>query len=576
MNKLGRVPLPALLCFWAFFASAWVSGGVFERLPHLEDELAYLYQARVFARGMWTLPTPDPRLAYWQPFLIDDPYTEQRFSKYAPGWSGALALGEAAGQVWVVNALFAALNVALVYRLGASIFNRDAGRIAALLLAFAPIALLLNGTLMGHTAALTYALVFALCYWRWLHSGGVRVALLAGVALGLLLVTRPLTFVIVALPFVAWSGVRLLHSWHERTLGRTLRPLLLLAVVALLIGGIIPLYNWLATSNPSENLYTRIWAYDRVGFGACCGRNGHTLEKGFRHARFDLSLLAADLWGWQLDPITPELVQHLRAEADYWDATGLSFVPLLLGAAGAMVWAARRKWTASAWWAGALLWCVLPVAWLDVALTRDATFAWAWVGAGVVWLLLPMLWRALRRGAHDTRQVAALLLVAWCGLIIVVQMAYWIGSQRYSTRYWYEAIGAAAVLSALPFAWVMARLPRWRVGVYALLLSVCVFSLWHYSTPRLNALYQFNNVSQAWLARVSDQPKPLLLLVNGASGGVSWRAYGTFLGVTSPFLDSEIVVARDVGGMRERILARFPNYHVLEAYAEGEQLTFEE
>ncbi len=567
--------LPTLLCFWAFAASAWVSGGVFERLPHLEDELAYLYQARIFARGMWTIPTPDPRLAYWQPFLIDDPETGQRFSKYTAGWSGALALGEAAGQAWLVNALFAALNVSLVYRLGASVFRRDVGRIAALLLAFSPMALLLNGTLMGHTAALTYALAFALCYWRLAHGGSTRAALLAGAMLGLLLVTRPLTFVIVALPFVAWSGARLLCAWRSGALGRTLRPLLLLTVVTLLLGSIIPLYNGQATGKPLENLYTRIWAYDRVGFGACCGRNGHTLEKGFRHARFDLSLLAADLWGWQLEPITPDLVQHLRTEADYWRATGFSFVPLLLGAAGVTVWAARRKLLAGAWWAGATAWCVAPVAWLDPALTRDAAFAWAWIGVGAAWLLLPVVGRALRNGTHDTQQTTALLLLAWCGLIVVVQMAYWIGSQRYSTRYWYEAIGAAAILSALPLAWLMARLPRWRVGVYALLACVCLLSLWHYSTPRLNALYQFNNVSRTWLARIADQPKPLLLIVNGASNGVSWRAYGTFLGVTSPFLDSAIVVARDTGGQRERILARFPNRHVLDAYAEGEQLTFE-
>lgn len=575
MSKTNRhAPFFVVICvFFAFFMSAWVSGRVFERLPHLEDELAYVYQARIFARGAWTIPTPEPRIAYWQPFLIDDAITGQRFSKYTAGWSGMLALGEVAGQAWVINAFFAALNVALVFRLGASAFNRDVGMIAALLLAFSPMALLLNGSLMGHSAALCYALAFMLAYWHLARVQRGRVALVAGTMLGLLLVTRPLTFVMVALPFVAWSGVRLLQAWRGQMFLRTLRPLVLLAGVAILLGGLVPLYNWQATGNPTENLYTRIWAYDRIGFGVCCGRNGHTLEKGFRHARFDLSLLASDLWGWQLDPITPEDVQHLRTESTYWTAIGLSFAPLLVGALGAMVWALRRKWLAGIWWLGACAWCVVPVAWLNVTLLRDASFAWAWIGAGVVWLLLPVLYTG---ASQDRKKAFVMALVALCGLFIVVQMAYWIGAQRYSTRYWYEAIGAAALLSALPCAWAVAKLPRWRKSLYAVLVAVCAVSLLHYSVPRIGALHQFNNVSQVWLDKLEDLPRPLLILVDAPSGSASWRAYGTFLGVTSPFLDSQIVVARDTGGLRERILARFAGYSVLVASAEGDTLTFKE
>ncbi|NLF77466.1 MAG: hypothetical protein GX573_17365, partial [Chloroflexi bacterium] len=49
---MKRAALLALVCIWfAFGASAVVSRAIFDRLPHLEDEFAYLYQARIFARG---------------------------------------------------------------------------------------------------------------------------------------------------------------------------------------------------------------------------------------------------------------------------------------------------------------------------------------------------------------------------------------------------------------------------------------------------------------------------------------------------------------------------------------------
>jgi hypothetical protein len=71
------------LALLAFGLSAVLSNTVFERLPHLEDEVAYLFQARTLAGGQLVVETPQPRLAYWQPFIVD--YEGNRFGKYLPG-----------------------------------------------------------------------------------------------------------------------------------------------------------------------------------------------------------------------------------------------------------------------------------------------------------------------------------------------------------------------------------------------------------------------------------------------------------------------------------------------------------
>ncbi len=197
---------------FTFFMSALVSRTVFERLPHLEDEVAYLFQAKLFARGDAVIESPQPQRAYWQPFVVDYKPTGNRFGKYTPGWPLILAVGVNLGQAWLVNAWLAGLTVALVYRLGREIFTPDVGVIAAALTAFSPFALLLNATLMGHTAALFFTTLFLYAYWRMEQQGRGRLrwGALAGLALGIVVITRPLTALGVAAPLVLWSGVRLI------------------------------------------------------------------------------------------------------------------------------------------------------------------------------------------------------------------------------------------------------------------------------------------------------------------------------------------------------------------------------
>ena len=65
-----------LVCFSAL-ASAVVSDHVFERIPHIEDEFANLWQAEVMADGQITLPSPPYPRSFLVPFVVD--YQGSRF-----------------------------------------------------------------------------------------------------------------------------------------------------------------------------------------------------------------------------------------------------------------------------------------------------------------------------------------------------------------------------------------------------------------------------------------------------------------------------------------------------------------
>ncbi len=500
------------LVFLAFALTTTFSRTVFERLPHLEDELAYIFQARVFARGDVTIETPQPRAAYWQPFIVD--YEGRRFSKYTPGWSAILALGVLLGVPWWINAVFSAGTVALVYRTGEEIFSPDVGLIAAFLMTFSPMFLLLGSSLMGHTAALLCATLFVYAYWRIEQGQRVwRWGAVAGVALGLLVVNRPLTSVGVASPFVVYSVGRL--AWTliaaRRQFWQRLVPLITLGVITLLFLPAIPLYRLATTGDATLNPYTLVWEYDTVGFGPEHGRSGHTLAEGLENAGEDLSLAASDLFGWQVSPLTYQQRDHLLMGTKTYPGRGLSWVLLPLGIVAGLVWHWRR--------------------------------------------------------AHWT-----LLLVAVPAAVIGVHLAYWIGSQRYSTRYYMEGLAAAALLAAIFPGWLAGLGHRWRAGVYTLLLAVTLWSAARYTLPRLYLLRGFNHVTQARIDQVhtlrqTDQPAVVIL----TGSGMTWRANGTLMGVTGPYLDDDIVLARDRadGRFRDEILARFPDREIIDLHGQN-------
>ena len=55
----------------AFLVGNLVASGVFERVPHLEDEVAYLFQAKVFALGRMYVPSPRYPPSFFAPFVLD-------------------------------------------------------------------------------------------------------------------------------------------------------------------------------------------------------------------------------------------------------------------------------------------------------------------------------------------------------------------------------------------------------------------------------------------------------------------------------------------------------------------------
>jgi hypothetical protein len=302
MSRADRLALVTSLL--AVLVSYWVTLRVFEAIPHIEDEIAYVWQAQAITRGQITVPSPPEARSFLVPFVVD--HEGLRFGKYPLGWPALLAIGIRLGLRSWVNPLLAGLGVWLTYRLGKKILGETVGLLAAILTLTSPFFLLNSGSLLSHPFGLVLSAAFVLAWLDVTALGeederGARIRTLAtwtaGLSLGLLALTRPFTAVAVGLSF-GIHGLYLL--WRGDA--RIRRRVLAIGLMALGVGGLNFIWQYAVTGDPMHNPYTLWWPYDQIGFGPGIGRaeNGHNLRLAVVNTKASLRSGYADLFGWLL------------------------------------------------------------------------------------------------------------------------------------------------------------------------------------------------------------------------------------------------------------------------------------
>ncbi len=363
--------------------TAWISYSIFEHMPHVEDEFANLWQAHVMAENQISLPSPPVPKAFMVPFVVD--FQGQRFAKYPPGWPTTLSLGVRIGATFLVNPLLAGLSVWLIYRLGSKIARPEIGLLASLLAAASPMLLMLSGTLMPHPLSLFLTLAFMLAWMdlfpRQADAAGespvVPAGLLmavAGLCLGLLALTRPLTAIGVALPFLIHGLVLLVRGPHRKRW-----QVVVIALLAMAVAGLMLLWQAALTGDAWLNLYTLWWPYDKVGFGPGFGHaeRGHSLRSAIRTVGSNFRAGVHDFFGWPYASwlFLPFGMLALRRNRDGWMA--LAVFPSLV--------AVHLTYWVGSWLFGPRYYFeALP----GLAITSALGIAWlgGWIGKAGRWL----------------------------------------------------------------------------------------------------------------------------------------------------------------------------------------------
>lgn len=248
--------LVMLLFFIFLLTTIYVATTVLEGAPHSQDEVAYLFQAKIFALGKFFVPSlPEKvRRFFDHEFIINN---GQWFGAFPPGNSLFLALGQLVDAPYIINPLFSALSLLVLYFLTKDFFSKEVAFLTSLFFVLSPFYILQSSSLMSHPVALFFTLLF-------IFSLKKKLYLRAGLSWGMLFVTRPYTAVLIAtLPgfFIIWQVV---VAKNKRKFFRLL--------ILFLIGVALPLtfegfYNKALTGSFFTFPYSVYSSYNKVGFG---------------------------------------------------------------------------------------------------------------------------------------------------------------------------------------------------------------------------------------------------------------------------------------------------------------------
>jgi hypothetical protein len=393
--------------------SAYTMRSVFAANPVLIDEMAQLFQARVFASGRLAAPVPEPAAA----FVIAHTWITNAgwASLYPPAHPLMLALGMVFRAEWLVPPVLGGGSVALVYLVAKGLYGPKTGRIAALLWAISSWVMFMSASYMNHVTATTLALACWALVWAPRPSPRPLHLVAAGLCLAAVAATRPLDAAAAGLPVLAWILAR--RRWPAF-------PWMALGTLPVFAGW--GYCNWRLYGNPLTLGYSALYGSSiGLGFGIDPWGRPFTPLVALSNLAVAMRRLNLFLYEWPIPALLPlglwALAGRQRRTADAIVAVGLLAVPalyffywhsgyypgprfyyaaapfLVIGTARAWRWGgALARRSSRPWWHG------------DVALVAAAVIVLVWGWAGV----LPARFAVFRTGLatlklHPERELAA-------------------------------------------------------------------------------------------------------------------------------------------------------------------------
>jgi len=278
---------PWLPAFLLLGAAVYFSHHCFGNLPHVEDSIAQLLQARIFASGQITADPFQPREFFFFGFMVDSP---RWFSQYPPGHPLVLTLGVLAGMPHLINPLLGFVCVVLFYLLLKEMQGHSFAIWGAWLMALSPFVLFMSSEFMNSSTALAASLLgwLALKKGEFGKSGWL---VLAGLSFGYCAITRPLEGAIFALI----GGLLLLSTFGFRSIGGWIKTVPY-ALAFLLMTSLYFAYNALTTGDPFKTGYALTWGGTGFGLGAVNWGPAHTFGYGLVNTFMSIGGLNVYLW----------------------------------------------------------------------------------------------------------------------------------------------------------------------------------------------------------------------------------------------------------------------------------------
>jgi hypothetical protein len=133
--------------------------------------------------------------------------------------------------------------------------------------------------------------------------------------------------------------------------------------------------------------------------------------------------------------------------------------------------------------------------------------------------------------------------------IITVYVAYWTTGIMYGPRYYFAALPALLLLTARGLQTLKDRFGLFATAaVFSVIVVLALFFYWPQALFSLKG-YNFIGAEEKWLVEKQVE-KPALVFIPTED----WWDYGRFFSGNTPWLDSSIIYARDLGGEKNSCL----------------------
>ncbi len=397
----------------------------FGQVPVVEDETAYLFQAKTIAQGAFHAPEVPSSIAGQMDYYLIANSADGWYATTVPGWSLILALGVVIGLPWLVNPVLGAVSVWLGMVFWRRVTNRDQAVTAGLLMTASPWLLEASASLMTHALVLALTLGswcliaqakgFAGDKWRRVSAQ----LLIAGLLMGWIFFTRAVEGVLIG----GLTGFWVLWYFGRQ---RRLMPILAYGLGCLITGSLYFAYNLHMTgdafSTPLMVYLNESWGAgaNAFGFGPDIGPPGgwstldlwpgHSLMEAFVNLANGLSALNTELLGWSMGSLSLLLIYVI------WQRPRGPHLAMAILAAAVIV-VHLFYWFTGTFYIGPRYWF-------------GAFFGFVALSAGGFESLRRLKHVDDRAGATDRWHLVLLLL---CGFSIVV-FSTWRGSERYVPR----------------------------------------------------------------------------------------------------------------------------------------------
>ena len=224
-----RVIHPVLVAVLMTAMCAAISQWVLHGQANVIDEAGYQFQAKAYLQGHLSLTPQAPGPDYYSLLFILTS-GDHWFSGFFPGFCALLALGIKWGVAAWVNPVLAGALVLITVWAGRRLFNHDTASLAVLLMLVSPFVLFQGASYFSHVAtAVFFTLAAAL-----ILSAAIEdrfSAALIGTLLGITMVCRPLTAVLLVLFMTGWRVWQ--YFQNTSTFGRAQQLLWHFAIVGI-------------------------------------------------------------------------------------------------------------------------------------------------------------------------------------------------------------------------------------------------------------------------------------------------------------------------------------------------------